>query len=352
MLNVAVIGAGRIGAIHAGNVHAHPGARLAWVADPAPGAAAALAPATARVTLDPAEAIADPAVGAVLIASPTPTHVPLVLAAVRAGKAVFCEKPVDLDLARARAAQREVEAAGGRVMIGFNRRFDPTLAEVRRAGAAGEIDRLEQLTIVSRDPAPPPPAYIATSGGLFRDMAIHDFDYARFVLGPIAKVFATGQNVIDPEIAAAGDIDGAVTVLTAVSGAVAVIVNSRRCAYGYDQRVELTGAAGSVAADNQAATTVRRSGAGATGAGPRYLDFFLERYAAAYRLELDAFVAACDTGDPAAFTPSLADGVAALELADAALASAGEGRAIVLPDPASDPGAAEPTTAQHEGDNR
>ncbi|MDR1808603.1 MAG: inositol 2-dehydrogenase [Propionibacteriaceae bacterium] len=329
MVNIAVIGAGRIGAIHAANVAAHPDTNLLWVADPVAGAAERVAaPLGAKATLDAAEALADPAVEALVICSPTPTHVELILAGVQAGKAVLCEKPVDLDLARARQCLATVEAAGGKVMIGFNRRFDPTFAEVNARVAAGEIGRLEQVTIISRDPNPPSAAYVATSGGMFKDMTIHDFDMARFFLGDVVTVRAVGQNVVDPAIQEAGDIDAAVVVLEGASGAVATIVNNRRCAFGYDQRLEAFGATGMLEGRNQFATTVAASTATTTGAMGRVQDFFLQRYADAYRVELDTFVQALAAGSP--MSPSLADGVAALALAEAALQSHTSGATVAV----------------------
>jgi len=328
MLNTAVIGAGRIGAIHARNVAAHPQATLTWVCDPVPGATDSFASLGAAISRDPDEVIGAADVDAVVICSPTPTHVELILRATKAGKAVLCEKPVDLDVARASACATQVRDAGGRVMVGFNRRFDPTFAEVRARVAAGEIGDLEQLTIVSRDPAPPNPAYVAASGGMFFDMTIHDFDMARFFLGPIAAVQAVGQNVVDAGIKAAGDIDAAVVTLTAVSGAVGVIVNDRRCAYGYDQRLEAFGSAGLLEARNHVDTSVAASTATHTGAANRVQDFFLQRYADAYRLELDAFITSIADGEPP--HPDLDDGCAALVLAQAALKASRTGRAVEL----------------------
>ncbi len=328
MLKVAVIGAGRIGAIHARNVAAHSQAALTWVCDPVPGAADRLAGPEVKTTLDPSDVIGAADVDAVMICSPTPTHVDLILQAVAAGKAVLCEKPVDLDIARAQACRDQVKAQGGVVMIGFNRRFDPTFAEVRQRVVAGEIGRLEQLTIISRDPTPPSPAYVAASGGMFRDMTIHDFDMARFFLGPIARVQAVGQNVVDPGIAEAGDIDAAAVLLTAVSGAVGVILNDRRCAYGYDQRLEAFGERGMLEARNQHGTSVGAFTAAYTGAGNRVQDFFLQRYADAYRLELNAFIDAVESGRPV--SPDLGDGCEALVLADAAQAASKAGSVVEI----------------------
>jgi myo-inositol 2-dehydrogenase/D-chiro-inositol 1-dehydrogenase len=268
-------------------------------------------------------------VDAIVIASPTPTHVDLTLAAVRKGKPVLCEKPVDLDLARAQTCQAQVAEAGGRVMIGFNRRFDPTFADIHRRVAAGTVGAVEHLSIVSRDPSLPPINYLATSGGIFRDMTIHDLDLARWFLGEIVEVQATGQNVIDPRVAQIGDIDAATLVLRSASGAVATVVNSRRCAFGYDQRIELFGAEGMLQAFNQAPTSIRTTLATSTDAGDRYQDFFLERYTDAYRRELAAFASAIAAGST--LTPSLDDGVAALELAEAAGVSLASRTAVRLP---------------------
>lgn len=314
-LVIGVIGAGRIGAIHANNVARHPQAQLNWISDPETAATDKLAHLADWVTEDPDELLCAPDVEAVIIASPTPTHVDLIKGAVELGKPVFCEKPVDLDLANAIAALAEVEGRGT-VMMGFNRRFDPTFAQIHARVAAGEIGTLEQLTIISRDPNPPSPEYVATSGGLFADMTIHDFDMARFFLGPIATVKATGQNVVDPRIKELGDIDGAVVVLTATSGAIATIINSRRCAFGYDQRLEAFGSAGMLEAHNQYATSVAASTSDFTGASGRVQDFFLQRYEQAYRLELDAFIHAVLSGHRP--HPDLRDGCEALNLAEAA----------------------------------
>jgi len=326
VIRLAVVGAGRIGAVHAANVVAHSEAELAWVVSPRRAPAERLAQGRARVTSDLTEALAD--VDGVIVCSPTPTHVALISAATAAGKAVLSEKPVDLDLGRARDCLHEVAARGGRVMIGFNRRFDPTFAEIRDRVAQGEIGRLEQLVITSRDPAPPPADYAAASGGLFVDMAIHDLDLGRFFLGPIVAVQAVGQNVVDPAIAAAGDVDAAVIVLEAASGATATIIDHRRCVFGYDQRLEAFGASGMLQARNQQATSVALSTRQVTGAAGRAQDFFIERYAAAYRRELDSFVSAVASGGR--FEPSLADGVAALELAQAAATAARTGQRVLV----------------------
>ena len=327
MLRFGLFGAGRIGRVHAASLAAHPQTELAVVHDPVEAAALEVATQYGAVPAQDAEAIlGDGSVGAVVIASPTATHVDLLTAAVRAGKAVLCEKPIDLDLARVDACWEDIKGLEPTVLVGFNRRFDPTFAEIRDRIAAGEIGRLEQLLITSRDPAPAPAAYIASSGGLFRDMTIHDFDMARFLLGEVVEVQATGANLIEPYIAEAGDIDSAVVLLRGAGGELCQIVNSRRCAFGYDQRLEAFGAEGMLTAGNQVATSVRRSGAGGTETAPPYLNFFLDRYTPAYRAELDHLVSCVEQGKPP--SPGFADGRAALVLADAANESMKTGRAV------------------------
>lgn len=329
MLRVALIGAGRIGAVHAASVASHRGAELVLVADPVADGAARLAERyAASSTTDVEQVYASTDVEAVIVCSPTPLHVEQVVTAVRAGKAVLCEKPVDVSLERVDRCLAAVAGREHRVMVGFNRRFDPGIAEIHARAAAGEIGPLEQLTLISRDPAPPPAAYLARSGGIFHDMTIHDLDTAASFLGQVVEVSAVGQQ-LDPDIAALGDFDAAVVTLRASSGAVATIINSRHCASGYDQRLEAFGPHGSLRLENQTATSVRHSGASTSDAAGPYLDFFLERYAAAYRLELDHFVTAVAAGT--APTPGLRAGRAALVLADAATRSARSRTRITLP---------------------
>ncbi|RLP11473.1 inositol 2-dehydrogenase [Propionibacterium australiense] len=328
MLNIAVIGAGRIGHVHARTIAGHPEARLALVCDPIGDAAEKLASTHgARAAKDAEEAFADPQVDAVIVGSPTPLHIPHLIAAAKAGKAVLCEKPIALDMADVEAAQADLDAITTPVMFGFNRRFDPSFAAVRAAVQAGRIGALEQLTIISRDPAAPPIEYVKVSGGIFRDMTIHDFDTARFFLGDIVELHAVGQN-LDPAIKEAGDFDAAVVTLKAASGAVATIINNRHCASGYDQRLEASGRDGALFAENIRGTTVRLSNAEVTDAQEPYLDFFLERYADAYRLELSAFIEAVEAGT----TPptGITDAVEALRLAEAATTSARTGEVVRL----------------------
>ncbi|QPL04909.1 MULTISPECIES: inositol 2-dehydrogenase [Actinomyces] len=328
MLNIAIIGAGRIGHVHARTVAAHPQARLALVCDPFGDAAESLAAEYgARSCKEAEEVFNDPEIDAVIVGSPTPLHIPHLLAAAKAGKAVLCEKPIALDITDVEAAKDELDAITTPVMFGFNRRFDPSFAAVREAVAAGRIGELEQLTIISRDPAAPPVDYVKVSGGIFRDMTIHDFDTARFFLGDIVEVHAVGQN-LDEAIKETGDFDAAVVTLRAASGAVATIVNNRHCASGYDQRLEASGRDGALFAENVRATTVRLSNAEVTDAQEPYLDFFLERYADAYRIELSAFIEAVEKGTPTPTT--IADAVAALRIAEAATESARTGTVIRL----------------------
>jgi len=325
-MKIGLLGAGRIGRIHGGNIAAHPRASLAAVADADAAAAQRLAMA-ANATIGTVDSIIESKdIDAVVICTPTDTHADLIERAARAGKAVFCEKPVDLNAARIRACLDVVRGAKARLMVGFNRRFDPSFASVRARIAAGEIGTVELVTILSRDPSPPPPSYVARSGGLFRDMMIHDFDMARFLLGeePV-EVHAVGSCLVDPQIGAAGDVDTAAVLLKTASGKIAQISNSRRATYGYDQRIEVHGSLGLLAAGNQHATTVMLAGTSGYQSDPA-LPFFLERYAEAYRRELDAFVAS--VLDDAPIAPSGEDGLKAQLLADAATQAATSGQPV------------------------
>ncbi|MDR1151661.1 MAG: Gfo/Idh/MocA family oxidoreductase [Bifidobacteriaceae bacterium] len=327
MVTIALIGAGKIARLHAANIRANPDARLSWIADPRPGNAARLAADGERVTLDVHEAITAPDSDAIWITAPNLTHVDLILAGVKAGKPVFCEKPVDLDLGRARDCQRQVAELGGRVMIGFNRRFDPTFAELQARVADGEIGQIVQATITARDPEPPPLAYVPTSGGIFRDMTIHDFDVARWLAGPIESVYAIGQDTDEP-LRQAGDLGAASVLLRAVSGAAITVFSSRSCAFGYDQRVEVFGTGGMLQARNERPTRVASYKPTTTATLGRLKDHYAQRFAEAYRRELAAFLTAVTSGAP--LTPGLAEGVAALEIADAAAHSAATGTVVRL----------------------
>ena len=328
MLRVGLLGAGRIGKVHARAISAHAGSELAAVSDAIPENAQAIADAYGISSKTSEAIINDSSIDAVLIATSTDTHSDLIEAATSAGKAVLCEKPVDLSLERARACQAAARETNAPVMIGFNRRFDPSFARLKAALAAGEVGKPELLSLTSFDPAPPPVSYIKVSGGLFRDMMIHDFDMANFLMGDApASIVARGSSIVDPDIGAAGDVDTAVVTLTYADGRMAVIKNSRRAAYGYDQRIELLGSEGLLQAENVLESTVVKStAAGVTSAKPTY--FFLERYMPAYEAEWSAFVGALETG--AAMPVTLDDGVAALAMAEAATRSARTGQPVDL----------------------
>ena len=329
-LRIAVLGCGRIGQMHAELLARRvPGATVSFVYDAVPEASASVG---ARLGIPVAssvdEILVSDQVDAVAICSSTDTHVELMIGAAQAGKAIFCEKPVDLSVERVRACLEVVRACKAKLMIGFNRRFDPNFASVRKRIADGAIGQVEIVQITSRDPSPPPVSYIERSGGLFRDMMIHDFDMARFLLGEeLVSVSAFGSSLVDPEIGKAGDVDTAVVILQTKSGKVCEISNSRRATYGYDQRVEAHGSKGMLAANNILETTVEHSGAhGIT--TDKVLNFFLERYDSAYRSELDAFVKAVKAGvEP---SPSGQDGLLALVLADAAYQSWKTGQTVKL----------------------
>ena len=329
MIKFAVLGCGRIGRMHALNLARHPRADLTYVYDVADQAAAATAEATgARRAGAIDEILGAREVDAVLIASSTDTHLDLLVRAVEAGKPVLCEKPIDLDLAKVDACWARIKTREPTIMVGFNRRFDASFKAVRERVRAGEIGKLEQVIITSRDPGPPPVAYIQTSGGLFRDMTIHDFDLARYLMGDIQAVHAVGAHLVDPAIEQAGDMDAAMITLVAQSGALCQINNSRRSVYGYDQRIEAFGENGMLQAGNQRATTVSFWGAAATEAKDPVLNFFIERYTPAYLAEIDHFVDCVENGS--APLVGYRDGREALHLADAALESMRTGQTIRL----------------------
>ena len=331
MIRVAVLGSGRIGQIHAANVAANPRATLVAVSDAIPAAADGLAAKLGcEASTDSDALIARPDIDAVVIGTPSDTHAQLAIAAARAGKAVLCEKPLDNDLARADAAVAELDRLGARVMLAFNRRFDPSNVALRRALDAGEIGEVRQVIITSRDPGLAPREYLAHSGGIFRDMVIHDFDMARFLLGeePV-EVWATASRLVDPALMAEiDDHDTVVVVLRTASGRQCVINASREAVYGYDQRFEILGSRGMLLNDNLRPTTLRRYTAEATEARPPLLDFFLQRYADAYREEMEAFLGAVSSGGPMPTTPH--DGRQALALADAARESVASGATVRL----------------------
>ena len=328
MMDIALFGAGRIGKIHGGNVVRQPGVRLKHVVDVNAEAARALASTLGAGVADVATAMEDPAVKAVVIASSTDTHADLIMRAAAAGKAIFCEKPVDLDLARARTCAEAVKRAGVTCLIGFQRRYDPTFAGLKAKLDAGEIGTPEMLIQTSRDPGPPPVEYIRVSGGIYKDMLIHDFDVFRWILADEAEsVYATGSCLVDPAIGREGDVDSTAVTIRTKRGRLAQINTTRRAAYGYDQRFEVIGAKGMLQAGNHRPTEVTVSnGTSVSNDLPEH--FFLERYRAAYANEMAHFFDAIGSGKPVRTT--IDDGVAALALADAAATSWREGRAVAL----------------------
>ena len=329
MLRIAVLGCGRIGRMHAANIAAHPRAKLATVFDthqPSADEVAARHRVDAAVSVDAIFASAD--VDAVLIATTTDTHADYIERAVAAGKPMLCEKPIDLSLARVNACAERIKGARVAIQLGFNRRFDPGHLAAREAVRAGEIGTLHQVIITSRDPAPAPRAYLEVSGGIFRDMAIHDFDLARFLLGEEPEeVFASGSRLIEPAMMQEiGDYDTAMIVLRTASGKQCHINNSRKAVYGYDQRVELFGDAGMVISDNRKPHELARFSAAATGAAAPFLNFFIERYRESYEAEISAFVDCVERSTPPEV--GFEDGRKALVLAEAAIKSAAEGRVV------------------------
>lgn len=328
MLRFAQFGAGRIGAIHAANLAALKKTQLLYVVDVNAAAARELAVRHGAQVVDPEIALADPKVDAVIIASSTDTHADLAIAAARAGKAIFCEKPIDLSLKRVDACLAAVRKAKVPMFVGFNRRFDPSFAALHARIMHGEIGNVEQVIISSRDPGLPPLAYLKVSGGQFRDMTIHDFDMARWLLGeePV-ELFAFGSCLVDPAVAKIGDTDSVMVMMKTASGKLCHINNSRRATYGYDQRLEVHGSKGRLMAGNRTATTVELADVTAVKTD-RPLYFFLERYADAYRAELSAFVEAVTHRKPLPVTAE--DGRQAIVLAEAAVKSLKTGRPIKL----------------------
>ena len=328
MVNIGLIGAGRIAHVHANTIAANPNAQLVAIADPYQPAAQELGGRFgATVLSDAQDLFALDNLDAVVICSPTPQHPQHIIAAAKAGLPALCEKPIALDYEAAKQLEKDLEGLNPTIMLGFNRRFDPSFAAIKALVDRGEIGQVEQVTITSRDPEAPSPQYVATSGGIFKDMTIHDFDMARFFLGDIVEVFAYGQN-FDPEINKANDFDATMILLRNANGVVATIINSRHCAPGYDQRLEVFGADGVLNADNVRATTVELSTSNFSASKEPYLNFFLERYAQAYSNELNTFLDAIAHGQTP--TPNVTDGIKALQIAEAAQESALTGTSITL----------------------
>ncbi len=329
--NIAVFGAGRIGRIHAANAAALPSVSLKFICDPVADSALQLAQALGAQVCTPDAVLADESIDVVVIASPTDTHSDLIHRAAAAGKHIFCEKPVDLSVLRAMACAAAVKAAGVACMVGFQRRFDPTFAEAQARLSRGEIGAAEMLVVTSRDPGAPPAQYLKGSGGIFRDMLIHDFDIFRWVLchdgDEAATLYATGSVLVDPEIAKVPDIDSSAVTIRTKRGRLAQINTSRRAAYGYDQRFEVLGSTGMLQCGNLRPTEVVQSDA-ASVRGDKPEHFFLQRYREAYRLELVHFFECLHSGAP--FRTTIEDGIAAQKLADAAATSLASGQVVTL----------------------
>jgi myo-inositol 2-dehydrogenase / D-chiro-inositol 1-dehydrogenase len=327
-IRFALLGAGRIGKVHARAVTSSPDAKLVAVADAMPAAAVDIA-RRYGCEVRSIDAIATAKdIDAVVICTPTDMHADLIEKFSNAKKAIFCEKPIDLSIKRVEECLKIVSANKTIFMVGFNRRFDPHFMAVRAAIEAGEIGAVEMVTIVSRDPAPPPVDYIKRSGGIFRDMTIHDFDMARFLLGEeIKTVSAQASVLVDKEIGKARDFDSVSVMLTTAKGKHATISNSRRASYGYDQRIEVLGSLGAVAAENQRAVSIEVATASGYRRPPLH-DFFMTRYIDAYANEIAAFIDAI--GGKRKASPGGKDGLAALVIAEAALRSVKEKRAVEI----------------------
>ena len=333
MTGIALLGAGRMGQVHAAAITA-AGARLVAVYDPMTKVAETLAaPVGAAAAPTAAVAMAHPDADAIVIATSSDTHVDLLIEAIAAKKPVLCEKPLAPSLAEARRCVAAIGQDGARkVFIGFNRRFDRGHASVRKAVHDNQIGRLEQLTITSRDPYPPPLEYVPRSGGLFRDMMIHDFDMARAIVRQeFVSVTAHGSSIIDPEIGRLGDIDSASVTMLAPDGAIVTILNSRRCAFGFDQRIEAFGAGGMVVSDNPRQSGFKRFTADNPGAPASILEFFMERYGASYAEEIRLFLDHAQRG--ADMPVNALDALMAAYLAEAATLSLKSGKTIRLTGP-------------------
>ena len=317
MIRFGVIGAGRIGKVHARTIAGNAKAQLAYIADAMPQAAQSLADQYGAKVASVDEIMKAKDVDAVLIGSPTGFHAEQIQAASNAGKAIMCEKPVSLSVAKIEETLKVVDKNKSTLMIGFNRRFDPSFAAAEKRIRAGAVGDIELITVISRDPSPPPAEYVKGSGGIFADMMIHDFDLARFLMGEdFVTVSALGAALVDKAIGEAGDVDTAAVQMQTKSGRIAVITNSRRATYGYDQRLEAHGSKGMIHAKNMHETTVELQTADGYRADP-IMNFFLERYLPAYTNELNTFIAAVESGnrDP---KPNGHDGLQAQKLAEAA----------------------------------
>jgi myo-inositol 2-dehydrogenase/D-chiro-inositol 1-dehydrogenase len=325
-IRFALLGAGRIGQVHAQAIKTSPQAQLVAVADFFEEAANNLIADFGGENRSIEQIASSDDVDAVLICTPTNTHADLIEQFARAGKAIFCEKPIDLNIDRVVACLKVVEKTGAKLMVGFNRRFDPHFIALKEVITSGKIGEVEMINIISRDPGAPPAEYIKVSGGIFKDMTIHDFDMARFLLSEeIDTATASASVLVDPVIGELGDFDSANVILTTASGKQCAISNSRRATYGYDQRIEVHGSLGMVSAENQREASIEVATADGYTKPPLY-DFFMTRYIAAYAAEITTFIE--NLADDAPASPSGQDGLRALAIAEATLKSVTEGRSV------------------------
>ena len=332
MISLGIIGAGRIGKVHAQSIMNHiTSARLKTIADPFMNEeteASLRALGVSDCTKDYKKILNDPEIDAVLICSSTNTHADISLEAIAAGKHVFCEKPVSQDIAKIREVMEKLKGTKLKYQVGFNRRFDHNFEAVRAAVANGDVGDVHIVRITSRDPAPPPPEYAAVSGGMFLDMTIHDFDMVRYLTASdVVEVFANGAVLVDPLIGKAGDIDTAIISLKMANGTLAVIDNSRKAVYGYDQRAEVFGSKGQASVSNDTnSSLILSSETGIHTEKPLY--FFLERYMASFTKEVRMFVQAIEQDSPVPV--DINDGLQPVLIAAAALRSLKEHRPVLL----------------------
>ena len=293
MLNFTLIGAGRIGKMHAQNIANHPLCNLLYIYDVNTELASSVAEISkAKIASNAEDAINDKDVDAVFIASATNTHIDYIILAAQAGKAIFCEKPIDLDINKVDYCRKKIKDLNVPIQIGFNRRFDPSHKKLKLSKDAGEIGKLEKIIITSRDPSPPSKEYLKISGGIFRDMAIHDFDFCRFILSndPILEISAHASQLFSDDIKDVEDYDTSMVIMKSQSGVLCHINNSRRAIYGYDQRVEIFGSKGMLISNNQTPNSLEKYNATTTGSKELIYHFFIERYNQAYKDQLDDFV--------------------------------------------------------------
>jgi len=330
MLTFALFGAGRIGKMHAQNIHAFAQSQLKYVFDVYTPTAQEVADSTGALVADNIDiALADPDVDAVLIATSTDTHVDLIIRAAKAGKAILCEKPIDLDIDKVNYCLDAIAGCDVPIQIGFNRRFDPSHNAAALAAKDGSIGQLEQLIITSRDPGMAPVEYLKSSGGIFRDMIIHDFDMARFILNEeIIELQVMGSALVDEKITDIGDVDSVMIIMKSESGKLIHINGSRRASYGYDQRVEVFGSEGMVISNNQTPTSITRFSMQQTQVQDPLYSFFIDRYEAAYNLQLTSFIKNVLENNPV--SPNFEDGKKAQELAEAAQRSLISGNPVML----------------------